>query len=454
MIDRVSGDDLMSLVSERRALPMQVGAIVLLDSSSGIDPAQIMARITARSRRVPRLGQRLVSVPWGCGRPVWSDDVDHDRSAPVETIRCPAPGGEEGLLALAAQLVCRPLPRDRPLWRAVVVTEVGADRAAVILVHHHVLADGIAGLAILSALADGLDPEPVAADGLPVTRPFPSRAQLVRDAALTRVISLSRLPGSVRRLSGAVRVLRPLTVTHAAPTSFNRATGRRRTFGVVDLDLAAVALTAHRHGVTINDVLLLIVASALHDLLASRGEVLDEVVISMPMSERRRAATGELGNHSGVVAIAVRTVGDPGILLREVSTATRAAKQSPLGVSTALLAPLFRALALVGLMQWFTTRQHLIHTFVSNLRGPGSPLTLAALPVTRVIPLSLTSGNVTASFTALSYAGRLTLTMCADPDTCPDVGVLTGALSRQLTALTGPDPQAAEGSSRPSTPRS
>lgn len=139
---------------------------------------------------------------------------------------------------------------------------------------------------------------------------LPSRAQLVRDATLGRVIRLSRLPASVRRLAGAVRVIRPLTVTHAAPTSLNQVTGPRRRFAVVDLDLAVVVRTAHAHGVTVNDVLLLTVASALHNLLATRGEDLDKVIISMPMSDRSRGCWPGWTGRRSYARVAHRPDGD------------------------------------------------------------------------------------------------------------------------------------------------
>jgi diacylglycerol O-acyltransferase len=49
-----------------------------------------------------------------------------------------------------------------------------------------------------------------------------------------------------------------------------------------------------------------------------------------------------------------------------------------------------------------------------------------------IVPLSLASGNVTVAFTALSYAGRLVLTVNADPLTCPDLDRLVSALQDQL----------------------
>ncbi len=432
MIERASPDDLMSLAPGHRGPPMQVGAVVVLDTSAGFDAATVERQIALRSRRVPRLRQRLVTVPWGCGRPMWSGSAGGGAHEQVETVRCPEPGGDVGLLALAAEVVCRPLPREQPLWRAVVVTDVEVGRAAVVLVLHHVLADGVGALAVLSALTDQDGSEAVE---LPPTRlpaAFPSRRQLMSEALRDKGARLGSLPASSRRLRAALRSIRPLAAPHAAASSLNQVTGRRREFAVVEADLAPLSRAAHVHDATVNDVLLLAVATALHDLLASRGERVADLVLSMPVSERRQTVSAHLGNHSGVVAIAVATVGDPGHLLDDVRTATRRAKAAPAGASTAVLAPLFRALAAVGLLRWYTMRQRRIHTFVSNLRGPGSTLTLTGCPITRIVPLSLGAGNVTVSFTALSYAGRLTIGICADPDTCPDLPLLADRLGHRL----------------------
>ncbi|MDQ2755966.1 MAG: WS/DGAT domain-containing protein [Actinomycetota bacterium] len=435
MIDRVSCDDLLSLASEHGGAAMQLGAVVVLDTSGGFDPVALEREIRVRSQRVPRLDQPLVTVPWGCGRPVWSESARVWGQGQVETVPCPEPRGDEGLLALAAELVCRPLPRERPLWRAVVVTGVEVDRAAVVLVLHHVLADGVSALAILSALTDPRSPDQVEAPTPLRPRAFPSWGQLVADSLRDRRARLRGLTTSTRRLRTALRVLRSSGETHAAPSSLNQVTGRRRRFAVVDVDLGSLSRAAHAHAVTMNDVLLLAVASALHDLLAARGEQVDALVLSMLVSEQRQTGSARLGNHSGVVAVTVATVGEPAGLLRAVGRTTRAAKALPAGASTAVLAPLFRALASTGLLRFYTMRQHRIHTFVSNLRGPESTLTLGGCPVTRILPLSPGSGNVTVSFSALSYAGRLAVSICADPDTCPDLPSLASGLHDRLTTL-------------------
>ena len=70
----------------------------------------------------------------------------------------------EALLQVASRLVCTPLDRESPLWAARWVTGLSEDRAALILVMHHALTDGVGGIALLAALADGS-----------ATTPFPNR---------------------------------------------------------------------------------------------------------------------------------------------------------------------------------------------------------------------------------------------------------------------------------------
>ena len=428
--ERVSADDLMSLATERGSTPLQVGAVLILDASESLEPGLVADALADRVRAVPRLRQRLVDVPWGCGRPVWVDDRDFAIGNHLSVIPCPTPGGESAVLGVAAQMLLTRLPRDRPLWAAKLVTNTGGG-SALIIVFHHVLADGIGGLAVLAGLVDGA---PEAHNQVFPVR-MPSLAQLAVQAANDRIRSAARLPAEFGRLAGAASQLRPVFGRRLARSSLNRPTGPRRRFATVRVDLDQIRDAAHAHEATVNDVVLSAVAAALHRLLVARGERVDEFVISVPFSARRQASAGDLGNKSGVIPLHVPGVGDPGRRLESVAGATRAAKQAQRGASTALLGPFFRLLAAVGLFRWFIDRQRLVHTFVSNLPGPKSRLSFLGRSITSIIPLSSASGNVTVSFAILSYAGSLTITLIADPDTCPDLSDLRDALEEEVHVL-------------------
>ena len=92
-------------------------------------------------------------------------------------------------------------------------------------------------------------------------------------------------------------------------------------------------------------------------------------------------------------------------------------------------------LARTGLFRWFVDHQRLVHTFVTNLRGPQQSMALLGHTITEVHPVATIAGNVTASFAALSYAGTLGVTIIVDPVAVPDADALREHLQQQLDAL-------------------
>jgi diacylglycerol O-acyltransferase / wax synthase len=154
LVDRAGPGDLMTLAADHGPVPVNIAAILLLDRGAELDLAAVTSALRDRIAAVPRLRQRLVRTPLGCGRPVWLDDGSFELSRHIATVSLAAPGTRAGLLEVAASAACERLDPRRPLWAARLVTNVDGGRAALVIVMHHVLADGIGGLAVLAALAD------------------------------------------------------------------------------------------------------------------------------------------------------------------------------------------------------------------------------------------------------------------------------------------------------------
>ena len=95
----------------------------------------------------------------------------------------------------------------------------------------------------------------------------------------------------------------------------------------------------------------------------------------------------------------------------------------------------FRSLAAIGAFRPMIEHQRLVHTFVTNVRGPSEALTFAGHRVRTVVPIAVTPGNVGVSFDILSYAGELVLTVVADPEVVPEQDALTAAIRLELSAL-------------------
>ena len=327
-----------------------------------------------------------------------------------------------------------PLLMSRPLWSATFVTGLAGGRVALVVVFHHVLADGLGGLAVLAQLLDA----PVGVSsrrGFP--QPPPTRRQLRADAGRARLAALRRLPTALRGVRGGVRELDLARMKPAQRTSLNRPTGPRRRLATVRTDLAPIRDLAHARDTTVNDVVLTAVTGALRRLLLGRGEQLDEVVVSVLIAPSTAGDVGP-GNRAGVMPVRLPTGGDPEERLRAAAAATRARKHGTRGASTALLAPLFRLLAVLGLLRWFIDHQRMVTTFVTNLAGPRDSATLAGMPVVDMQAVSLTTGNVTVAFAELSYAGTLTMTIAADPDHIGDLDILVAALHDEFRQLAAP----------------
>jgi hypothetical protein len=98
--------------------------------------------------------------------------------------------------------------------------------------------------------------------------------------------------------------------------------------------------------------------------------------------------------------------------------------------------PAFRLLARTGLLRWFASHQRVVQTFVTNLHGPEEPLTFGGAAVRAIIAIPSTTGNVTVTFAAASYAGTLRITILSDPSRLADAPALAAALSNELTSFT------------------
>lgn len=434
-IDRIGPGDLTELVSDVGRAPLNVGAAIFFADENLRDPTTLMAVLTERLVGIRRLRQCLIEPALGLGRPYWIDDDHFDVDAHFSQVHCPAPGDRDAALTLAVDAVIRPLSRSRPLWRAVLVTDIADPNGhtALVMVLHHVLADGIGGLAILAHLVDGVDSSSPLREQRRSGQP--GARELLYDNVIGRLHMLRRAPRAIARLPAAWAELGRGAGGRAPRCSLNAPTGVRRAVGTVEVKLDTVRRAGRRWDATVDDVLLVAVGGALGTILHRRGEFPPELVISVPISARTADTSGQLGNRVGVMPVRVPLDGTPEDRLVAVSRATRLQKTNVRGLSAELLGPVFRALAAAGMFRRFVDRQRRVNSFLSDLPGPPSTITVAGAPVTSIVPLIVSTGNVAVAFAALSYAGTLTVVVVVDPDVAPEVREVAEAVREQFRSI-------------------
>jgi diacylglycerol O-acyltransferase / wax synthase len=433
VIERASPADLAFLAMDTAGIPQQFAVILLLEQSDDLSLFYLRQVISERILAMPRLRQRLIKVPPGCGRPVWVDDTDFNIDRHVRAVSCRAPGDESALYDTALSVIMDRLPRDAPLWLIVLITELVDGAAAVVVVLHHVLADGPGGLNVLAAL---LDPgAPPAAVSFP--RASRTRAALARDAWRTRLLGIRRAAGlgrSLRRSMFAGGGFRP---ARATPCSLVQQTGPHLRMAVVRLDRASLRAAAHRNGATTNDAVLVAVGAALHQYLLSSGESVDPIAVTVPVSGRRPGGGQAIGNMVSPMLVDVPIGGDAGERLKRVETAVAAHKAAATGPAPiAILGGVFRFLARLGGYRFYMNHQRRFHTLVTHVRGPAEPVTLGGHQVSAAIPMGVGErGNITVYFKVLLYAGVLTIAVIVDPDHGPDLDDLTRRLRNELDSI-------------------
>ncbi|TNC26026.1 wax ester/triacylglycerol synthase domain-containing protein [Amycolatopsis alkalitolerans] len=417
-IERASPGDLAFLAMDSRTMPEQFGVLLSLDWA-GFDLARARRLFAQRIPALPRLRQRLVRVPAGCGGPIWIDDTGFDLHQHVRAMPC------EDLLSTALEVVATPLPRTAPLWSAVFLTGPGGE-VGLVIVLHHALADGVGGLAVLAHL---LDPG-TAAPETPFPRPWPANRQLAAENLARAVARLRRSREFWRQLRAALSAGGGLWPPRAAPSALLRKTGPRRVLRAVRVEVEPLRKAAHRCGATVNDAVLVAVGGALHRVVSQPA-----FAIAVPVSGRPQG--DGLGNVVTPMLIRVPGGGDLLWRLRQVAAQVRETKAAAAGPSLlALLGKAYRGLAALGGYRWYMNHQHRLHTLVSHVRGPAEPVFFGGHPVRSAVPIGIgEGGNVTVYFEVLSYAGCLTITVIADPDHFTEIDTVAAALRAELDAI-------------------
>jgi wax ester synthase-like acyl-CoA acyltransferase family protein/uncharacterized protein DUF1298 len=380
---------------------------VLDTSAVGFSRDALAATVRAHLDDLPRFRQRLqFRGRWR--RPGWvaQPDLDWDWHVPVRDLTRPdgAPGGFAALHALVAELAAEPLPRDRPMWRFVAVLGVEADRAAAILIVHHVIADGVGTVAQALAML-----EPRYAPRIPA----------------------QRTPGPVKRAAATMVGLAQLATDGFPRLKLPTGDAAARGFTTVDLPLDGVREIALRRQVRVSDVLLAVVAGALSAAVPAAPRGLLRVAV--PLMVRPPGAAAE-GNLTAAVMTEVPLGPVDG---GEIARLTEIARRSRgLYTGTRTLASNFAMRAAgvvlpVPVHAWFARTVYggaVFQAIVSNMPGPDMALRLAGAPLAGVYPILPLAPRAPLAVGALGWDGVLSVGVATDPALIEDAGSLADAM--------------------------
>ena len=450
-MERLTAEDQLMLWPDQ-LWPQDIGALAVLDGSSLIEPGgrfrieAVRQAIEVRLYLVPRFRQLLHRPRRGLGAPLWVDDPAFDLDEHVRVAPLPAPADEAALLRATEQLRRRRLDQSRPLWQMWFLPGLANNRIGLFVRMHHAIADGIAGVATIGRFLDTVPNPPAAPPPPPWTpAPAPTAPALFADNLRRHVdqlghtlSTLARPVTTGRRLRAALPAMREVFAEQPTPaTSLNRMVGPGRTLAVIGSDIDQVKQIAHRHGATVNDVLLTVTAGGLRSLLRSRGEPVDDLTLPVyvpvtlrPAQLRAQARGNQIGQMIVPLPIGPSDL-DRRLRQIAVETAARKAKSHP-SLGTVLRSRVARR-ALLKILD-----RHPVNLTTADLPGPQQPVYLAGARVLEVFPILPLIANVSLGVGALSYAEQFNITVVADTDTYPDLDVFTAGAQDELQVLAAP----------------
>ena len=448
------------LYSESARTPMHIGSLgifeggPLRDRHGRLRTDAVRSEIESRLHLVPKLRRRVQFFSLGAAAPTWVDDPHFEIANHVVETTLPSPGTEETLHELCADLMSRPLKRDQPLWEIWLVDGLDSGQVALIEKLHHSMADGLAGVELVTVLFD-LDRHPPKSRSSPhpwKPVPPPASASIVaHDLARRGAVPLHMMSNGVGLVRHPLRVGREcaryadgirtlLTRQSIAPSSsLNVQIGKRRRMEVIRQPLGELHQVAGSFGVTINDLLLTAVAEGIHLLMVGRRAHVDErtVQVLVPVGGEHHA-DHQLGNRVSAMLVRLPIGPSDSIKrLRSVAAAQASSKHHHQALASVVLLNLAEPLPqpVVAAAAGLVHRQPFCNLIVTNVPGPDFPLYVLGARMLEAFPIVPLVGNLSVGVAVLTYDGQLTVGLLADPDACPDLDVLADGIRRLLAKL-------------------
>jgi WS/DGAT/MGAT family acyltransferase len=437
---------------EDKNTSMAIASIAVLE---GPAPSQqeILTLVQDRLPLVPRYRQKLRTVPFRLGRPVWVDDPDFDLSYHIRRTQLPEPGGDHQLAALMARVMSQRLDRDYPLWEYWVVDGLARDRWALISKVHHCMVDGVGGADLYRLLTTS--PSQSAEAAADEAAQPPSAVALIAGAAAdlallplrqARLVSAA-LTGPDRAVRQAADVARAVarfapSVWPAAQSSLSGNIGEQRRYAWARASLEDVKTIKREFGGTVNDVVLAAITGGFRTLLLERGEQPEphEVPSLVPVSVRALGGESGFGNQvSATVADLPVQIADPVERLGAVRTELDSLKASNEALIGQALAALGRyspyMLASWVVRKAFALPQREIVTVTTNVPGPREPIYWIGRRLEEIIPYVPIASRVRTGISIFSYDGAIMFGITADYETNPDVDVLARGIEAGVSEL-------------------
>ena len=449
-VDRLNDQDAQILTLESGNVRGHTCKLVILEPrGSGPAPSveELREHIATRLDRAPRFRRRLVPTPLGIANPVWIDDAAFDIANHVRPVPSGRSVDRRGLGEIVAGLMSVRLDRGRPLWALDVVEQLEDGSSALIWRIHHCMADGVGAVKLGSALLWDQEPQARALE--------PSPWQPERGAGWPKLLALGlghrarragtrgvraarsiASPQRWRERAGTLRrdrsMLRRELGRTATASPLDRRIGPARGVAFASAPLAELKRIAKAHGesITINDVVLTVVAGGVRAWLDRRHAPEGGIRVKVPVSLHHHDAQADAPGNRDSYFFVDLPVAEPDPVRRLLAinreTTDRKRHHDAENLYHLGLHP--------TVARWAMSPR--VFTFnVSNVPGPREPVFVRGARVRELYSLAEVAQHHALRVAVISAAGTMFFSLCADRDAVEDLDTLAHGLERSIEEL-------------------
>jgi WS/DGAT/MGAT family acyltransferase len=446
--------DLMFFLTETQDNPRHVGSVLIFRKPARGAGNTVREIVEAYRRAKPQPPFNRVPVFRKVGLPEWREVDSLDLAHHVLHLALPAPGSNEQLHEVIADLHAPMFERHRPGWKMYVIDGLADNRFAIYHKCHHALVDGESGMAILrnSLATSPRDRHIRTTIGMPQTHrprsaPAELRKALEREARTLARRTLSVGRGSLRVVEQALEGLRGFSPRKAraftAPhTPMNDPIYNARSITHMVLPLPRMKAVARAWDATLNDVALTILDAGINRYLKAAGRAPEHPIVSIcPVSLREEAAIEATTQVSAIFPPLGEVDAPVDQRLKQVMASTRAAKDQlkSLGKDAAyayaVLAFALSETLAIAHPEALGLPMLPANVLISNVRGPEETLYLNGARLEALFPVSTLIVAVGLNVTFMSYDGQVIMGFTANGSALPEVESMARYTHEAFVAL-------------------
>lgn len=400
--------------------------------------------------RIPRLRQRVQTVPGNVSAPVWVDDPDFDLDLHLRRIALPKPGTDRQLLDLATLITADPFDRTRPLWQFVIVEGLKGNKAALIEKLHHTITDGEGGVQLslefldferevpdlpIPTRAEFDDANASADQGQPDSmRDFVAGTLRIPLGIVRQIKDLLADPGQIPDAGSAAAdtfrgILNQLGDTESARSPLWTERSLRRHLEVASAPFTETRASARKLGGTLNTAFLTVATEAAACYHTELGAPIESLRASMAISTR----TDDSGSNAFSLVRMLVPTGDIPIdeRFRAIHEASHAAVGQSKNAKLETIAAFASTLPTSIVTRLARQQAQTIDFATSNVKGAPIPMYAAGAQLLHNYPVGPLSG-VAFNLTLLSYLGNLDMGMNTDAAAITEPALMKRCLDRAI----------------------